>query len=677
MNYWDQTLDILESSRTLLSDVNPSDWAEAHRIMTTDVSPFPGKFTYERTPYMREVVDCLSPYHPSRVITVMKGSQIGFSTGVIEAGIGWIIAQNPGNILFLTGHSDLVEEAMNTKIDQMIDSCGLRKMIRPNVLRAKNMRTGDTNKSKEFPGGNLIAGSASNHKLLRQRSVRYGFIDDFDAAKKSSKESGSTTRMIEQRFAAYFAKMKLFYISTPELKNTSNIEPLYLQGDQRRYFVPCPCCGEYIALYWEKDIEGTGGKEKGGITWKTNDHNELIEGSVGYVCQNCGGFFDDSEKYEMNLAGEWRPTAKPTKSDQYSYHISSLYAPPGMYDWEHYVRQFMEANPPGVKPKEELVKTFVNLVLGETFEQQGESPKANDLQGNTRNYPIGIVPEGLSVKDGNGKIVLLTCACDLNGTEHDARLDYEIVAWSETGTTYSVRHGSIGTFIPMEGSKRVKEDRERWSYDKSHQLNVWGEVKRVLSDVYKTDTGRRMQIFISGIDCGYHSVYAYAFLDKAKDNYGLNVFGLKGKDVEKYFKLGRDFPAFHVAKERSNLYLVEVNRIKDDLSEQMKLKWDRGDGIQPVGFMNFPTPSEGLYGFKNYFEHFESEHRVIETKEGSPIQARWVKKTSASQNHSWDCRVYNMALRDILVDLTKKDLPKDEKAIHFGWHDLVKLILQK
>jgi phage terminase large subunit GpA len=148
---------------------------------------------------------------------------------------------------------------------------------------------------------------------------------------------------------------------------------------------------------------------------------------------------------------------------------------------------------------------------------------------------------------------------------------------------------------------------------------------------------------------------------------------LKGKDVEKYFKLGRDFPAFQIAKERQNLYLVEVNRIKDDLADEIKLKWDHRDD-QPAGFMNFPSPSDGLYGFKNYFGHYEAEHRVLDNKDGSPIAARWVKKNSAVQNHFWDVRVYNIAIRDILIALIKKDLPKEERTLHFGWSDIVKII---
>lgn len=665
--YENQIADILDCARFLLSSVKPSEWCEQHRVMTSDVSPFPGKFSYDRTPYLREIVDCASPNHPAKIIAIMKGAQIGFSTGVIEAAIGWIISQNPGNILFLTGHSDLAEEAISQKIDQMIDSCGLRPFIRPNVLRAKNMRTGDTNKSKEFPGGSLVSGGAGNHKLLRQRSVRYGFIDDFDAAKKSSKESGSTTRMIEQRFAAYSDKMKLYYISTPEQKQVSNIEPVYLLGDQRKYHIPCPCCGEFIALEWSVLIENDN-KEKGGITWQTDSNNKLIEGSVGYVCQKCSGFFTDANKYELNLQGVWKPTAEPSTIGYYSYHLSSLYAPPGMYDWEHYVRQYLEANPPGLPQKEELQKTFVNLCLGETFEPTGEAPKANELQKNIRPYEIGTLPQKLSDKDGNGNLVLLTCACDLNGVMDDARLDYEVVAWSESGANYSIEHGSIGTFVPREGAKKFKEDRERWTYETGKHNSVWKEFNKVLEKTYITDTGRKMKIFITGVDTGHYTLQAYSFIDSSN----FNIVALKGDKENKFRKYGVDTPVFKHAKERANLFLVEVNQIKDEIASHIKLKWDEGnDDRQPAWFMNYPTPSGGSYLFKNFFSHYEAEHRIVETKEGEGIAARWVKKQDNAQNHFFDVRVYNCVLREILTAMVCREL----KIKNFSWGDYVNIVL--
>lgn len=662
IDYAPQILDILESGRVKLSSIKPSEWTEQNMIMQ---KPFPGPFRYNRTPYTREIIDCFAPDHPAKIVAVMKGAQVGFSSGVLYPAVGWIIDNQPGNTLFMVGHEDLVDETMN-KIDLMIDSCGLRKLIRPSVQRNKAGKTGDTNKKKEFPNGYLVVGSASNHKVLRQRDMQYGIIDDFEAVKSASKESGSTRKLIEQRFAAYADKMKLFYISTPELKQISNIEPAYLLGDQRRFMIPCPCCGEAISLHWSIPIDGNE-KEMGGITWKT-EGGRVIKDSVGYICQKCAGFFNDRNKYDLLNAGYWQPTAEPSREGYYSYHLSSLYAPAGMYDWEHYVKDWIDAHPEGQKRIEHLYKSFVNLCLGETYEEAGEEIKANELQKNIRNYEIGIIPEKLSKADGNGSIVLITCACDLNGKEDDARLDYEVVAWSESGASYSIEHGSIGTFIRGENSKKEKVDRERWSYDHYRSNSVWPEFQKVLGKIYETDTGRKMKIFFSGVDCGHHTIHAYNFID----NTNFTVVGLKGKDTEKYIRFGVDVPTFRPAKERSNLYLVEVNQIKDDLADYINLKWDEErDDAQPPWFMNFPTPSNGLYLSKNYFSHYEAEHRTTKTKEGEGIAARWVKKNSNVQNHFFDVRVYNIVLKDILV----ANICKELKIKNYTWKDYVDVIM--
>ena len=90
-----QAYQIIDAHDFRISNVLPSVWSEKHRVMTTDVSSFPGQFSYDKTPYLKEIINCLSAEHPARIIAVMKGAQIGFSTGVIENGIGWIISENP------------------------------------------------------------------------------------------------------------------------------------------------------------------------------------------------------------------------------------------------------------------------------------------------------------------------------------------------------------------------------------------------------------------------------------------------------------------------------------------------------------------------------------------------------------------------------------------------------
>jgi phage terminase large subunit GpA-like protein len=682
MNSIDQLIELFEETRPhrQLSTLKPSEWAELHRTMTSAETPWPGPFSFDKSPYMREIVDRLSPNDPAIKIVLMCGSQIGKSVNVIENGICWIISENPGNILFLTGHSDLSEEAIQ-KLDLAIDNCGLRKLIRPSTFRSKNARTGDTNKAKEFPGGTLVSGSASNHKLLRQRSVRFIFADDLEAAKKKSKASGSTRKLIEQRAFAYGDKSKQFYISTPETFEESNIQPAFELGDQRYYHVPCPCCGELIHLQWSIEVERSEGRKMGGIYWELDGNGKLLPESVGYICQKCGDFFDESHKIEMNRRGEWIPSTEPSEVGFYSYQISTLYAPAGSYGWVSLVRDWLEANPPGEKPKQDLLQTFMNLKLGLPYQQHGESPEAKILQGNIRNYDIGTIPERLSLEDGNGKIVALTCACDLNGTEQDARLDYEILAWAEKdGVSYSVEHGSIGTFVPKEGSKRIKEDRERWTYEPHRPKSVWPELEKIIGKIYMTDSpnplpenrlnyGRKMKIAITGIDTGHYTTYAYHFIDHSNHK----VVGVRGDKESKYRNYNADTMSFKFAKERGSLYLVDVNYVKDILAEWMKLKWNKNDPEQPPGFMNYPIPSRGLYLLNNFFAHYEAEHKVPQESASGEISYRWVKRGSQLQNHFWDCRVYGVALRDIMVEM----VTREAKIKRGTWAEFRRIIMGK
>jgi hypothetical protein len=178
---------------------------------------------------------------------------------------------------------------------------------------------------------------------------------------------------------------------------------------------------------------------------------------------------------------------------------------------------------------------------------------------------------------------------------------------------------------------------------------------------------------MSGIDRRHYTNYADAFLDKYNTQFRVGIMGV---DEDKVFKYGQDVAKFRAAKDRGRVYLLHVNSIKDDLAEYMKLKWDpMADDRQPEGFMNFPSPSENLYLYNNFFSHFEAEQKLTELKDGQGIGTRWVKKNSAVQNHMWDCRVYNIALRDIFVSLVFKALQKELKHIkNPTWADYVALL---
>src|ERR1035437_10108519 len=89
---------LLEYSRVKLSDIQPADWSEAHRVMSSAESKWEGKFNYSLTPYWREVINRFGPDDPALIIGVKKGAQTGCSKGVLENIICYRISEHPCNI---------------------------------------------------------------------------------------------------------------------------------------------------------------------------------------------------------------------------------------------------------------------------------------------------------------------------------------------------------------------------------------------------------------------------------------------------------------------------------------------------------------------------------------------------------------------------------------------------
>ena len=654
----EQLRDMVNNGMFLLNREKPSQFAERRLVMG---DPFPGKFSYDLTPYTREIVDCLAPDHPARVISVMKGAQIGLSSGVLLPGLAWIVANSPGNTLFSVGHSDLLDKATE-KLDLTLKRAGLSELIKPQILKKRNSNTGDKNQKKDFAGGYIFLFVASNPKVLRDMSIRYGFIDDCEALKGTTRDAGSNVTLLEQRFAAYKEKMKLFWISTPEQKQNSIIEGQYDLGDKRKFMVPCPVCHEPIELLWEIEVEGN----RAGITYKLDASGKVDKSSVGYVCQQCAGFFTDKTKQSMLRSGFWKPTATALVDGHYSYHISALYAPTRMFDWYHYATKYVQANPANGTRKEHLHQSFVNVVLGQTYEYEGEAPSAVQIQRNICAYKPWTIPDKTSVNHGNGRIALVTMACDMNGKKDDARLDWEIAAWSQTGASYSVAHGSIGTYRYNDNLP----DRQHWSYELNAEFSVWKELERIRKTVLVGETGGKYRIAISGVDVGYLDTFAYSYMDSYRGN---DILALRGDKEQQYVSLDKDVRYWRQGKARLNYYLLSVGFIKDDLAEYMKLGWAAGTGNQPPNFMNFPTPEGGLYVYEDYFAHYEAEQKQIVNKKDGGTDFRWVKRAQQFQNHMFDCRVYNMALRELAVYFLGKTL-KVEKE--FGWPEYCNYVLR-
>mgnify|MGYP003320186835 CR=1 FL=1 len=135
----------------------PSEYTEEVRYLEKELTPFPGKFSFDRAPFFRDIVDLFSPDNPCRKVVVMKGNQMAATTSLLEPIVLYNIGSNPGPQLLVEPDDDMAKQAMNTKIDRMIDGAGLRGLIYAQAKKAAGSRnTGDTALKKEYPGKKIF-----------------------------------------------------------------------------------------------------------------------------------------------------------------------------------------------------------------------------------------------------------------------------------------------------------------------------------------------------------------------------------------------------------------------------------------------------------------------------------------------------------------------------------------
>ena len=144
-----QDLNFIYSSIKSLTDESltllVSEWAEQKRVLPKELTSRPGAWDNDYTKYLVKIMDCLSQRSPTRKVAVMKGAQVGASTGILENWIGYTIEHDPCGMLFVTGDAELAKTSVEVKIDKMISNCGLENRIKNPDPKSNNPAPGRDN----------------------------------------------------------------------------------------------------------------------------------------------------------------------------------------------------------------------------------------------------------------------------------------------------------------------------------------------------------------------------------------------------------------------------------------------------------------------------------------------------------------------------------------------------
>lgn len=509
-----------------------SSWADSHRILTSKASSEPGPYRTDRIPFVREIMDCLSVNNPAQEIIVKKGAQLGL-TEVGNNWIGYVIDSVPGPMLAVQPNLDVAKRFSQQRIDPMIEAC---PRLKAKVAEAKSRESGNTIFSKDFPGGMLVIGGSNSAAGLRSMPIRFLFLDEIDGYVKNVEKEGSPIKLAEARTSSYENKKKIYKISTPTVADASEIDAQYNRSSKERYFVPCVHCGFMQVLEWEQ----------------MRYDKDNIRDTVHYECIECEGAMYEHDKTEMLERGEWR-AENPDEIYVRGFHISSLYSPAGWYSWARAAKEYEEAL---ADPDPDLMRTFVNTKLGETFRERGEKPDHQRLYERREFYPPRMLPPGASI---------LTAGVDV---QRD-RLEIMVTAWSR--------------------------NREKWLVDyficngDVEQDEVWDEAEEYLKQEFMI-MGSTRCIPISGIGCdsGFAQPRVAKFAKRFSRNQFFMLKGVSPSQVmigsPRSLELKIDG---HKIPTGLRVWNVGVDIIKSELFRQLLLNVPEDGNAYPKGFFHF------------------------------------------------------------------------------------------
>jgi phage terminase large subunit GpA-like protein len=506
-----------------------SEWADNFRILPSESSSEPGKYRTERMPYLEEIAFELSPQSKTPEVTVIKGTQLGFT----ELG---------NNMLFC--YADLypcpmlqilpTEAAVRTHSSSKLWP-SIKASPRLNeTFREKKSKDGSSITSLVFKGGSIALGWSNSATTFASMSRRVVINDDVDRWPLEI-EGGDPLDLARNRAEAFPETKKIYNNSSPGKKATSKIQPKYESSSKAVYTMKCPHCGEDVVF------------EKDGFVFEHDENYQLI-GDVVFACTSNGCIIEEHMKYEMmqKKNGAKYVHAYPEREHK-GYRVPSYYSP--FAKWNEIFQQFLDGIK-DMKTKKDTIKLagWTNTKDANVWEEKIDKINIDIFTNRHEDYNADI-PNGAYI---------LTAGVDTQ----DDRLEVEIVAWGKYGESWSV------DYKVLEGDPKTPK--------------VWAKLDKILENTYRHESGIDMKIMGMGIDSGGHRTdYVYNY---CRTRFESNVFCLKGDSAV-------ETPILKSKVSRASdgtvrLFMIGVNSAKDVVYGQMNTL-----EVGP-GYMHYPMKKD-------------------------------------------------------------------------------------
>lgn len=254
------------------------------------------------TPYVVEAMNCLSSRSYDAVVFVAP-ARTGKTLGLIDGWISYNIVCDPSDMLVVQMTQDKAQEHSKRR---------LAKMFRhsPAIARRLSPHRNDNNvHDKTFRDGSFLKIGWPSINVFSSSDFKCVALTDYDRFPEDVDGEGDAFSLASKRTTTFMSLGMTLVESSPgreitdtrwkpssphEAPPTTGILSLYNRGDRRRWYWPCPHCGEY---FQPSMANMTGYRH-------IADPMEASE-AARIQCPHCHKLTEPQQKRELNNRGVW------------------------------------------------------------------------------------------------------------------------------------------------------------------------------------------------------------------------------------------------------------------------------------------------------------------------------------------------------------------------------------
>jgi phage terminase large subunit GpA-like protein len=604
----------------------PVEFVEGARYIPASVSPFPGYFNMELTPYWEEILNCFDQDSPVREVIVLKGQGVGYTTNLENFVYYFIGHVKTLPILYVTADKDLSSIRMENNFLPMFQYSNMMDLFVSHDEGNTRKQGIKKNSLQWVGGGYMLPFGAQNADKARQQQIPNVLLDEVDGWPMQAPDGSDMVEIFKARGSVFWNTRKIFIGSTPLELESSRIEREYARGDQRKYMCRCLKCGYPQELRWSGYNQDTG--EVFGFRWDMKETGELDIDSVRYHCQNtgCGHPHQefDKPKFFAKSNAFWEPTETASEPNVRSYHLPGFFSMSGMIPWYKGVAQWLAAwdvKNNRVKDVKKL-QVFYNNILGRGFDKGGSEVKERHASMHRRMwYSKGAIVNGRISEYCDSPILFLTCTVDV----HKQNLAVAVWGWTANMTCWLIDY------------KRIEDNSEAGFEDADSP--GWRELSAIIEGArWKSDDEKEYWIAMTLIDTGWNGTVVTDFCAQYQEG----VIPIVGRTMSSKAQKIEEFGEY-TTKAGTIGYRINVDHYKDRIAPVLRREWEPTMGKQLPYTFNAPVDITQ----KEIKELTAEKRRDKEWPDGT-VTYYW-HRPHGVPNELWDLMVYGHASVEIIA----------------------------